>query len=60
MAELRAVQAIERDAQSQATVAAVEAARTEERRRTAAMEHARDNARKKSRCRGRRCCWHSC
>nr|WP_254596556.1 DUF2514 family protein [Achromobacter aegrifaciens] len=53
MAELRAVQAIERDAQSQAAVAAVEAARTEERRRTAAMEQARDNAQKKSRCRGR-------
>nr|WP_255508620.1 DUF2514 family protein [Achromobacter sp. ACM02] len=45
---MRAVQAIERDAQSQATVAAVEAARTEERRRTAAMEQARDNAQKKA------------
>ncbi|MBC9908509.1 MULTISPECIES: DUF2514 domain-containing protein [Achromobacter] len=48
LAQLRAVQAIELDAQSQATVAAVEAARTEERRRTAAMEQARDFAQKQA------------
>lgn len=44
IAELQRQQAEENDAQAQATVAAVEAARTEERRRTAAMEKARDDA----------------
>ena len=40
--------ALERDGQAQATVAAVEAARVEERRRTAAVEMERDDARKKA------------
>lgn len=44
LADVRAVHAQERDAQAQATVAAVEAARSEERRRMAAMEKARDDA----------------
>lgn len=44
IAELQRQQAEENDAQAQATVAAVEAARTEERRRTAAVEKARDDA----------------
>lgn len=41
-----AARAVERDAQAQATIAAVKAARTEERRRTAAVEKTRDDAQK--------------
>ena len=48
IAELQRQQAEENDAQAQATVAAVEAARTEERRRTAAVEKARDDATKQA------------
>jgi hypothetical protein len=44
IAELQRQQAEKNDAQARATVAAVEAARTEERRRTAAVEKARDDA----------------
>ncbi|MFY1862070.1 DUF2514 family protein [Achromobacter xylosoxidans] len=40
--------ALERAAQAQATITAVEAARTEERRRTAAVEKARDDAQKQA------------
>ncbi|WP_253826984.1 DUF2514 family protein [Achromobacter ruhlandii] len=43
-----AARALERDAQAQATITAVEAARTEERRRTAAVEKARDDAQKQA------------
>lgn len=46
LAELRAAHAQERDAQAQATVAAVEAVRKEERQRMAALENARDDAKK--------------
>lgn len=41
-----AARALERDAQAQATITAVEAARTEGRRRTAAVENARDDFQK--------------
>lgn len=44
LADVRAAHAQERDVQSQATVAAVEAVRNEERRRMAAMEKTRDDA----------------
>jgi len=40
--------ALERDTEAQATVAAVEAARAEERRRTAAVEKVRDDAQKEA------------
>ncbi|WP_054444590.1 DUF2514 family protein [Achromobacter xylosoxidans] len=43
-----AARALERAAQAQATITAVEAARTEERRRTAAVEKARDDAQKQA------------
>lgn len=46
IADMLRQHAEERDAQAQATVSAVEAARTEERRRTAAVENARDDAQK--------------
>ncbi|WP_254603872.1 DUF2514 family protein [Achromobacter dolens] len=48
LADMRAAHAQERDAQAQAAVAAVEAARSEERRRMAAMEKARDDAQKQA------------
>lgn len=48
LADVRAAHAQDRDAQAQATVAAVEAARSEERRRMAAMEKARDDAQKQA------------
>ncbi|WP_424624431.1 DUF2514 family protein [Achromobacter marplatensis] len=48
LADLRAAHAQERDAQAQATVAAVEAVRNEERRRMAAVEIARDDAQKQA------------
>lgn len=44
LADVQRQRAEDRDAQAQATVAAIEAARTEERRRTAAVEKARDDA----------------
>jgi len=47
-ARSEATHAAERDAQAQATVAAVEAAREEGKRRTAAMEKARDDATKQA------------
>ncbi|MNK83452.1 hypothetical protein D3C87_1032670 [compost metagenome] len=47
-AKSAAAYAKDRDAQAQATVAAVEAARTEERRRTAAVEKVRDDAQKQA------------
>jgi len=43
-----AARALDRDAQAQATIIAVEAARAEERRRTAAVEKARDDAQKQA------------
>lgn len=49
IATLEASHAKVMDDQAQATVAAVEAARTEERRRTAAVEKARDEAQEKAR-----------
>ncbi|WP_245191761.1 DUF2514 family protein [Achromobacter insuavis] len=48
LADVRAAHAQERDAQAQATVAAVEAVRNEERRRMAAVEIARDDAQKQA------------
>ncbi|GAB1832919.1 DUF2514 family protein [Achromobacter xylosoxidans] len=48
LADLRTAHAQERDAQAQATVAAVESVRNEERRRTAAVEIARDDAQKQA------------
>ncbi|MGE8655123.1 MAG: DUF2514 family protein [Achromobacter sp.] len=48
LADMRAAHAQERDAQAQATVAAVEAIRNEERRRIAAVEFARDDAQKQA------------
>jgi len=48
LARAEAEYARERDQQAQATVAAVEAARNEERRRTAVMESARDDAQKQA------------
>lgn len=48
LAGLRAAHAQERDAQAQATVAAVESVRNEERRRMAAVEIARDDAQKQA------------
>lgn len=48
LADVRAAHAQERDAQAQATVAAVEAVRNEERRRIAAVEIARDDAQKQA------------
>ncbi|WP_287814548.1 DUF2514 family protein [Achromobacter sp.] len=48
LADMRAAHAQERDAQAQATVAAVEAIRNEERRRMAAVEIARDDAQKQA------------
>ncbi|HCW20068.1 DUF2514 family protein [Achromobacter sp.] len=47
-ARSEATHAAERDAQAQATVAAVEAAREEGKRRTAAVEKARDDATKQA------------
>lgn len=44
LADVRAAHAQERHAQAQATVAAIEAVRNEERRRMAAMEKTRDDA----------------
>lgn len=48
LAKSEAAHVAERDAQAQATVAAVEAAREEGRRRTAAVEKARDDATKQA------------
>ncbi|WP_454676502.1 DUF2514 family protein [Achromobacter marplatensis] len=48
LAKSEAARAAERDAQAQATVAAVEAAREEGKRRTAAVENARDDATKQA------------
>ncbi|MFY2569153.1 DUF2514 family protein [Achromobacter ruhlandii] len=48
LADVRAAHAQELDAQAQATVAAVEAVRNEERRRMAAVEIARDDAQKQA------------
>lgn len=48
LADMRAAHARERDAQAQATVAAVEAIRNEERRRMTAVEIARDDAQKQA------------
>lgn len=48
LADVRAAHAQERDAQAQATVAAVEAVRNEERRRLAAVEKVRDDAQKQA------------
>ncbi|OZI56728.1 DUF2514 domain-containing protein [Bordetella genomosp. 4] len=49
IANIEAAHAQTMNDQAQATVAAVEAARTEERRRTAAVEKARDEAQEKAR-----------
>lgn len=48
LAMAQAGHAREREGQAQATVAAIEAARTEERRRTAAVEKSRDDAREQA------------
>ncbi|OAS93049.1 hypothetical protein A6I77_24785 [Achromobacter xylosoxidans] len=48
LADMRAAHAQERDAQAQATVAAVEAVRNEEGRRLAAVENARVDAQKQA------------
>lgn len=48
LALAQASHAQEREGQAQATVAAIEAARTEERRRTAAVEKSRDDAREQA------------
>lgn len=48
LAMAQAGHAREREAQAQATVAAIEAARTEERRRIAAVEKSRDDAREQA------------
>ncbi|MFY3196755.1 DUF2514 family protein [Achromobacter xylosoxidans] len=48
LADVRVAHAQEQDALAQATVAAIEAIRNEERRRMAAMEKARDDAQKQA------------
>ncbi|MFY1852995.1 DUF2514 family protein [Achromobacter xylosoxidans] len=48
LADVRVAHAQEQDALAQATVAAIEAVRNEERRRMAAMEKARDDAQKQA------------